>query len=210
MRASRSTKTAESTEDTQQQVDDNTIPEVTPEEQQQVTLRDSIVPGLYKSEQYDEEALRDGDTFEYYARLAAEAYGSVDDVAHVLGDGFALLKGEEAKRRLVDIPLMFMSWDFYKGEYGSNFVAVRVVAQNPDGKVSKYILNDGSTGIADMLANYTKRTGKTGALFARHGLRASDYIYCEACGSVPTDPDEAHKAAGKHKKASTFYIDTSV
>lgn len=184
------------------------IPEVSSPEAQQMAVRDTIVPGLYDKEYYTDEQLRDATSFEDFVNLAKEQYDSVDVASDVLGDGFALLK-EEGKQRLVGLPLLLMSWSFYKGDFGSNFVAVRVVARNPDGSASKYIINDGSTGICDTLAAYTKNTGKTGALFARNGLRASGYTYCSECGQV-VDPtvDTGHQK--DHKKAVTYYIDTSV
>lgn len=203
MRASRSTK---STVDETMSTED--IPDVTPEEQQAVALRDTIVPGLYDKEHYTDEQLREASSFEDFVNLAREQYDSIDVASEVLGDGFALLK-EEGKHRLVGVPLMFMSWAFYKGDYGSNFVAARIVARNEDGSATKYIVNDGSTGICDTLAAYTKTTGKTGALFAKHGLRASAYVYCTECGSV-VDPTVDTGHLKDHKKATTYYIDTSV
>lgn len=184
-----------------------------PQETQQLAMRDQIDALQYRSEQYDDEALRELTTFEAAFALAEQIHGPVDDVAHVLGDGFALLK-DDGKKRLAGVPVLFMEWNFYAGEYGSNFVAVRAVTRNEDGGMSKYIFNDGSAGIANMLAEYTKKTGRSGALFARHGLTASEYTYCEECGNAMSVQEEAldsiHRSEGKHKKATTYYIDTSL
>lgn len=186
---------------------DETIPDVTPEEQQQVEpAREAAVSMV---DRYDDEAFRDAQSWDDFVRLAQEAYGQIDDAGHVLGDGSTLLK-EEDKKRLVGVPLMFMNWNFYPGDFGADFVAARVVARNPDGSASKYIINDGSTGVCDTLREYTKRTGKNGALFARHGLRTSEYTYCAACGEVKSQPAlDAHHAS-EHKRAMTYYIDTAL
>lgn len=204
MRASR--KATSTVDETTVSTED--IPTVTPESEQKIAIRDTIAPGLYDKEYYTDEQLREASSFEDFVNLAKEQYDTIDQASDVLGDGFALLK-EDGKARLVGVPILFMSWAFYKGDYGSNFVAARIVVRNPDGGASKYIINDGSTGICDTLAAYTKNTGKTGALFARNGLRVSEYVYCAQCGTV-VDPLIDHAHQPDHKKASTFYIDTSV
>lgn len=182
----------------------------TPPEQQQVATRpvDALVPEVMtQASAYDSDTMRELSSFDEAVRLATEAYGPIDDAAD-LGDGFALLK-EEDKRRLVGIPLLFLEWNFYPGDYGSMFVAIRMVARNKDGGVSKYIVNDGSTGIADQLAAYTKRTGKSGGLMVRQGFRVSEYTYCELCGAVKCMSETVHRDSGAHKKAETYYVDTS-
>lgn len=161
------------------------------------------------SNAYSADALRQATSFDDFARLAMERFETVDVASDVLGDGFALLKGDDAKRTLVGRPTLLLEWSFYSGQFGERFVAVRVVTQNIDGSVSKYILNDGSTGICETLWQYTHTTGRVGGLVARHGLRVSDYTYCGTCQSVVNpDVDSAHRPL--HTKASTFYLDTSV
>lgn len=173
------------------------------------STQDGPASEVMRVELFDEEALRSIVSFDDAAALTAEVHGNIVAAAEELGDGFTLIKDED-KARLVGLPLIFMQWSFHDGDFGSQFVAARVVARNHDGSASKYILNDGSTGICETLKKYTDNTGRTGGLYARHGLRASEYMYCEACQTVaPKVGDEAHRTAGKHKKAATYYIDTS-
>lgn len=130
--------------------------------------------------------------FDDAVRLATEVHGQIVAADRELGDGFALLSKEQ-KNLLCGVPLLLLEWKFRGGDFG-NFVTLRVIARNPDASVSKYILNDGSTGIAEQLADYQKNTGRTGGMFVGKGLRRSDY-------EVDID--------GDMKAASTFYLDTS-
>lgn len=190
----------ESTQDTSQVVDADT----------QVAKRASdeiIAEVMRRADTFDEDALRSIKDFDQAIALVHQAHGPIESASDELGDGFAILSDED-KRRLVGVPLLFMEWDFYDGDFGSKFVAIRVVARNPDGGVSKYIVNDGSTGVCEMLARYQVKTGKTGGLLCHKGFRASDYTYCEACGEV-VNPQYDAVHAKNHKKATTFYIDTS-
>lgn len=171
-----------------------------------VAPRDAIVGEVIRGSEFDMDTLRTLGSFEDALSLAADTHGGVVDASKEIGDGFALLD-EEGKARLVGVPLIFMEWTFYSGDYGSNFVSSRVVVRNPDGGMSKYIINDGSTGIADQLARVQNSTGRTGGLFCRYGLRVSEYTYCTSCSSVVRpDVDSAH--AANHKKAATYYLDT--
>lgn len=199
MRASRTRTEEPTTVDTE-------VPEVTPEEQQQLAMRDQLPAEMYRSNAYTDDELRGATTFDEFVALAAEKFDQVDDVSEVLGDGFAVLKDN---KRLVGVPLLFLEWNFYPGKFGSNFVACRVIARNDNGSAQKYIINDGSTGIAEQLAAYTKDTGRTGGLGARHGLRASDYIYCGQCERA-VDPKTDAQHAKDHIPAATYYIDTAV
>lgn len=119
-----------------------------------------------------------------------------DKVANAtdLGSGFAVLDTDQ-KRRLVDVPCLFLFWSFHLGTQGE-FVSAHVVTLGANGDVKdKFIINDGSTGIYAQLKEFTDRTGDSQGMFVPKGLRASDYTY--------TDDD------GKEKPATTFYIDTT-
>lgn len=179
--------------------------EIVTEEVREVARRraiDSIVPGIMdQGSQYGDSELRQMATFEEAVRLTQEAHGGVSVVSEELGDGFALLND---KSKLIGVPCLFMEWAFREGDFSRPFVSVRIAARNPDGGLSRYIINDGSTGLADQLAEYTKQTGKLGGLFAVHGLRVSEYDVDK--DGVPVGKDSPDKAG----KAATFYIDTSV
>lgn len=201
-------KDTPSTEDTQPE----TFAGQVSEEELAASTVDSAAVAL--SIRYDANALRGLDSFDAALALAGETFGSLDDAAHTLGDGFALLRTDGAKANLVGRPLILMEWAFYPGDFGDEFAAIRVVAQEKNGSISKFIVNDGSTGVAKMLRDYTNNTGRRGGLVVRNGFRASDYLYCEDCGTAK-DITDAHKTfAGyaDHRvgKATTYYIDTSL
>lgn len=131
---------------------------------------------------------------------------SLDDIKGFLGDnvsnaadlgsGFAVLD-KNGKRRLVDVPLLFLFWHFSEGvgDKGEK-VSAHVVQFNQQSQiVGKWIINDGSTGIYEQLKEFTERTGEQQGLFAPRGLRASDYTF--------TNDN------GQEQDATTFYIDTS-
>lgn len=130
--------------------------------------------------------------FDDAVRLATEVHGQIVAADQELGDGFALLTKEQ-KNLLCGVPLLLMEWKFRGGDFG-NFVTLRVIARNPDGSVSKYIVNDGSTGIAEQLADYQTNTGRTGGMFVGKGFRRSDYEVM---------------IGEELKAATTFYLDTS-
>lgn len=165
---------------------------------------------LVVSERYDANELRELASFEDALYLVQTTLGAIDDAAATMGDGFALLRTDGAKARLVGKPLILMEWSFYPGDFGAEFAAIRLVAQEDNGTISKYIVNDGSTGVAAMLRTYTNRTGKRGGLLIRNGFRPSEYDYCEECRTASCETPDTHKAAGSHKKATTYYIDTSL
>lgn len=155
---------------------------------------DSIPPEIIKSSVWDEETLRGITDFQSAMELAAREYGPVVSADQELGDGFTLL-ATDGKKRLVGLPMFLLEWTFNDGDFGK-FVSIRCVVQNPDGGMSRYIINDGSSGIADQLARYTKRSGKMGALLVKRGLRASEYDY--------EDP-----TTGEKRPAVTYYLDLS-
>jgi hypothetical protein len=141
--------------------------------------------------QYDSNALRAIESFDDAIALTQVEMGEIVAADQVIGDGFAIVTDKDS---LIGKPLLFMSWTFHSGDYGT-FVSAQCAARNESGGVSKVILNDGSTGVFQQLSDYTNSTDKMGGLLARHGLRRSDYTY--------TGDD------GKEKPASTYYIDTS-
>jgi hypothetical protein len=135
------------------------------------------------------EALAEISSFEEAVALAQSVYGTEAVVAasDVLGDGFKLLGNKDA---LIDVPFFAVTWNFTMGDHGE-FVAVKVITK--DGQ--KLIVTDGSKGIYEMLANYSKSSGRYGGLFVNKGLRRSDYTY--------EDED------GTEKAARTYYLDVS-
>lgn len=151
---------------------------------------------------FDEDALRDLDSFDAAIALTREKLGAeIVAASDVIGNGFSILNGDD-KTQLVGLPCMFMGWTFNLGDQGE-FVSATVVAKAAGGGLIKAIVNDGSTGIYQQLQSYTASTGKQGGLAARNGLRASRYFYDESDGTI-------YKEGGPGRKAATtFYIDTS-
>lgn len=159
---------------------ENALPEI---------IRDS------QPEHFSAETLSGLRSFEDALALAQETFGTVDVADEAIGDGFALLDKDE-KAKLVGIPLVFLEWTFNASDKyeGSVFVSARVVANVGNGVMAKYIINDGSTGLAKQLEEYTNKTGRRGGLAVRKGLRRSDYVKV---------------INGKKTEATTFYLDTS-
>ena len=100
---------------------------------------------------------------------------NVLDSADEIGSGFKVL---EDKDELLKIPFLILEWRFNPGKYindlgeKTDFVSITLVTKHNE----KYILNDGSTGIAAQLRDLTDRTGSYGGLLCRNGLRVSrDY-----------------------------------
>jgi|SRR5688572_10956289 len=149
---------------------------------------------------FDEDDLRAITSFEDAIRLTQETLGhEVDTAAKELGDGFSLTE----KVQLIGVPLFLMEWTFRDGDFGV-FVSARGITES--GK--KFIINDGSTGLAAQLMKYSQRTGKQGAMLVAKGLRVSEY---------PTDVDGEpldRKTAKEHPelvkgKGATYYLDTA-
>lgn len=167
-------------------------------ESQEVAVRralDEITPEILGTASvFDEDALRELRTFDEAVALTTTHQGPVDTADAVLGDGFAVLS-KEGKARLCGVPLLLMEWAFRPGDFGTPFVSVRLAARNPDGGMSRYIVNDGSTGIAEQLAKFTKKTGRMGGLLVKNGFRKSEYDYTDETGET--------------RPAVTYYLDTS-
>lgn len=154
------------------------------------------------SSRWTDDALRAISSFDAAMELSAQTHGKVLLADEELGSGFVVLETSQ-KRELCGLPLFLMAWHFYEGEKtGKEFVAIQAVQRRRDGSTGKYIVNDGSTGIYRQLRELTDRTGRTGALLVKKGLRESVYDTDED-GNPTTDPEL------KVGKASTFYLDTS-
>lgn len=96
------------------------------------------------------------------------------------------------KSVLVGTPFLIVEWFFYPGDFGEDFVSMKVVTM--DGR--KFIVNDGSTGITAQLRATSEKRNVYGGMACRKGLRVSEYTYTNDKGvEVP---------------AATFYIDNSL
>lgn len=147
-----------------------------------------------QAHRFSDEQLSSIESFDDVTALLAAEGITLDSADEVLGNGFTILDKDE-KGMLVGIPLVCLSWQFNAGDNGE-FVSINIVAKMPGNVVpSKFVVNDGSTGIRDQLKAYSNKTGKFAGLTVKRGFRRSDYPY--------TDAD------GKTRTATTFYLDTS-
>lgn len=169
---------------------------------------------------YFDDALALVDSFDAALALANETHGlSQADQEPLLGDGFRLAS-EDDKRRLIGVPLLLMEWTFRESDFGSNqdWVSIRAVQRGENGEAIKWIINDGSTGIAKDLQSFSEKTGRTGGLLVKHGLSESKY-YIDGNKESSTFGTALSKkqvreymSDGRGKslaEASTFYLDTS-
>ena len=116
------------------------------------------------------------------------ALGPVGDAADVLeSDQFGPIL--DNKDRLIGVPIYVIGWEFHDGDFG-RFVTMMVMTKAGD----KFLVNDGSTGIAAQLQETEEAKGVVPFL-ARNGLRRSDY---------------EKEIDGKASQATTYYIDTSL
>lgn len=164
-------------------------PEVMSDKELAKANQDVAIP----STRFDDEALSNIESFDDALALLAEEGIAIDMADEKLGNGFAIISD---KGILCGVEFLLLSWQFNQGDKGE-FVSCNLVAKMPGQKTpSKFVLNDGSTGIREQLKQYTKKTGKTAGLYVKHGLRRSDYTYED-------------QATGENSAATTFYLDTS-
>ena len=101
----------------------------------------------------------------------------------IIGSGFEVL-GE--KDRLLDVPFVALEWRFNDGKYKDpstgeyrKFVSMTIVTRNEirDHGINgrKWIVNDGSTGIAAQLSDASERSNVWGGVYFEKGLRVSRY-----------------------------------
>jgi hypothetical protein len=175
--------------------------QVTPDELQGAL--DRIPADMVVSKTFTDDDLRALTSFEQALALTQQTHGEVVDAANVLGNGFVVLDNRN-KAKLVGVPVLLMDWQFNAGNFG-RFVSAYLVAKNDDGSIGRWILNDGSKGVAETLAKYTEDTGKSGGLLVQTGLRSSDYTFCSECrGAVDPFEDSDHRAF--HGPATTYYL----
>lgn len=135
---------------------------------------------VVKANNFSAEELRGIASFADVQKLFAEHDIQVVSAADELGDGFQLVSTDE-KDQFIGREMMILSWAFGEGDVKkpdgskSEFVAMRFVVAEQGGGVGKYVITDGGTGIYKTLREYTDRTGNTGGLHVKKGLRASRY-----------------------------------
>lgn len=126
----------------------------------------------------------------------------VVEAADEIGDGFLLI---DDKSKLIDIPLLIISWNVNAGDFSQTFVSVRAIARFGQKEDTKIVFNDGGTGIKEQLEAYAAKykDRPMGGIFVHHGLRASVY---------GLDKDDQPVKLGSPEavgKAVTYYLNTS-
>lgn len=155
----------------------------------------------------DDRTLREIQSFDDAVRLATERYGGVVDISEEIGNGFALLNRDD-KLRLVGTPFIILDGSVNRGDFGF-FCSLVIMTKSGD----KYIVNDGSTGLARQVFEIAAARKQFGGFMVPHGLRVSEYATCNQCDRpMPEDQKECEWCgfAGKQRhKAHTFYLDSS-
>jgi hypothetical protein len=163
---------------------------------------------IVRSDPFDRDDYANIGSMQDAMALARAEFGDVI-LAHEdknLGTGFRVAE-EDDKFRLIKVPLFLLDWRFNTGDYAEDYVSIHAVQEAEDGSVVKWIINDGGTGICRDLREYTRKTGRKGAVFCRRGLRVSEY-------DTILEGPEAGKPAprdyvGRTGKGKTFYLDFS-
>lgn len=130
----------------------------------------------------DDDTLASISSLDDALKVLSDAGIGATDIAD-LGDGFSVMD----KSEFVNVPLVVLDWKFSSGDYGDEFAIMRIVTA--DGR--KAVLTDGSTGIRNQLASFS-RHGIVGGVIVKRGLTRSDYEYVDE--------------KGKRTPASTFYL----
>jgi hypothetical protein len=112
---------------------------------------------------------------------------SFEDAVEQFGDELVTIDDYEKlddKEALVGKPFAIMRWWFTPSEVGERgeFAVLKIITKDPlydpqGVERTKFTIVDGSTGIYAQLREITNRTGKSGGLVCRNGLRASRYEY---------------------------------
>jgi hypothetical protein len=130
---------------------------------------------IEKRQMFDPNDLRGIQSFEDALRVLEAAGVPLADAQEVIGDGFEMC---EDKSVLVNQPMVILAWLFAPGDYvddrtgeKSEFAIMRLVT----GAGQKFVVTDGSTGLAAQLRDYESRTGRMGGLLVKRGFRKSEY-----------------------------------
>lgn len=132
----------------------------------------NILP-VEKVHTFSEDELSEISGFGDALRLAAGAGMLVG--RDIIGDGFGVID----KRDLVNRKCVILDVNFYGGKWGD---AVALKGVRDDG--TKFVINDGSTGIRDQMKALVNRLdGKFHPFTLENGLRESEYTYTDDKGN---------------------------
>lgn len=132
---------------------------------------------------FSDTELRGIGSFEEAMALASDKFGDVLDASAVIGSGFIML---EDKDKLLNETFLILSTSFPEGDFrdadgvASHFAVVRLVTARND----HYVITDGGHGIYSQLDEFSVRTGRSGGILVKGGLRKSEYEYTDDKGNV--------------------------
>lgn len=140
------------------------------------------------------------------------------ETATDFGNGYHLVRGKENKAKFVDVPFIIEDYrinpDWKFGEGVSLMIRTGVPVAFEGRPYERFIVNDGSTGIAQQIVDRHAAKGYKGnrmqgpAILCKRGLTKSEYDVID-----PTDPERKRKlvdpATNEPVKGVTFYLDTS-
>lgn len=163
---------------------------------------------------FDDETLLTIRSAEDAMNLCASTWGDVIDLRDLeLGNGF---KVTQDKSRLVGVPFLILTSQFYFGDY-SEFASMMVITM--DNNNYRLITNDGGSGVCQQLKRAIRLSGRNGGFSVPNGYRVSEYKCCPECGKpLPlqdadgpiTECANCEKVVGeKRQPGSTYYFDLS-
>lgn len=113
-------------------------------------------------------------------------------------DDFTLWQGKAGKRRLAGVPFVILDWQFNPGDFGREYVSIRLLTK--DGQ--KVVINDSSTpGICGFMQD-VRNAGYVGAIEVPGGVRVSRYDRKDEDGNPIFEPGSDKPAQGE-----SFWLD---
>lgn len=102
---------------------------------------------------------------------------------------------QDDKDQLIGKPFIIVSVKVNQGNFGP-FVTLTCLGKGNE----KFVINDGSTGIADQMADLVRRFGPEKPIYVPNGLRRSDYFVDNDTQAISKDPRP------NSFKQSTYYL----
>lgn len=113
--------------------------------------------------------------------------------AEIQTEDFTLWEGKAGKRRLVGVPFVIVDWQFNPGDFGREYVSVRLITKHGQ----RVVINDSSTpGICDFMQQ-VRASGYVGAIEVPGGVRASKYERKDEDGNPIFEPGSSTPAMGE-------------
>lgn len=120
------------------------------------------------------------------------------------GDGLDIIgKDGASEDTLLGVPFVIFDARFNPGKYGKDFISLSIATLDNTGAITgRFVLNDGSTGIADQWQRLQGQIPEGALFLVKKGLRKSDFLYSAQADRVVT----ADEGYGDAIPASTYYL----